>query len=474
MKNNISDNNWDNLGSKVSEYTPDEFIASDWDTMESMLNPPVAPAASLTILLKKNAPLFVSIVALSMATFVMVTSLSDKEISINNSTAATVIEVETARQNDNVTKSTVATDVSVLTNALQNEIATQESTTSVSEQPAKTETIANEETTGKNVSSSSNQTINNSKSANTSKVIESKTNNNTPANNKIYFNQIPIQKSKNLISDTTSIENDESNLIFAQSRFYNTNTENLLLNSVERNTLVGEPIPSLGIAAIDSPEFEFSAPPANKVVTNPIDKRIKFGVQFGLNNSITDYSSLRTSHLPFGGIYIKKRLSEKWEIQLGAQMKFVNNYELNRNTRVEWFTQNGRLHGFSEVEFRSTGYRSFDFPLTLNYKVNNIIQIVSGLRYSYIPSTSKYNSISNTAFGVGEPINSPFDSDSYFAHWNHDLGIVLGAKYNINRKWSADLRWNQGLRDITPDDLFGDDKTTHLNSDLQLSLTYTF
>ncbi|HAD13536.1 MAG TPA: hypothetical protein DCF33_14005, partial [Saprospirales bacterium] len=54
-----------------------------------------------------------------------------------------------------------------------------------------------------------------------------------------------------------------------------------------------------------------------------------------------------------------------------------------------------------------------------------------------------------------------------------DMGLVLGWEYRFHKHWALDLRYNQGLLDLTFDQFYRD-QSTHLNSDVQLSLRYVF
>lgn len=54
-----------------------------------------------------------------------------------------------------------------------------------------------------------------------------------------------------------------------------------------------------------------------------------------------------------------------------------------------------------------------------------------------------------------------------------DAGIVLGYGYQLYRYWGVDIRYNQGLLDLTHDNFFNNTHTL-INSDLQLTIRYVF
>ena len=45
------------------------------------------------------------------------------------------------------------------------------------------------------------------------------------------------------------------------------------------------------------------------------------------------------------------------------------------------------------------------------------------------------------------------------------FGLVLGYGYRLHQRWAVDVRYNQGLFDLTYDDFFKNTRTL-LNSDL--------
>jgi hypothetical protein len=54
-----------------------------------------------------------------------------------------------------------------------------------------------------------------------------------------------------------------------------------------------------------------------------------------------------------------------------------------------------------------------------------------------------------------------------------DMGLLVGWRYALTERLSLDVRYNQGLLDLTADNFFKN-KTNTLNSDLQLTLRARF
>ncbi len=54
-----------------------------------------------------------------------------------------------------------------------------------------------------------------------------------------------------------------------------------------------------------------------------------------------------------------------------------------------------------------------------------------------------------------------------------DAGVTLGYGYQLHRHWVMDVRYNQGLLDLTHDNFFNNSQTL-INSDLQLTFRYVF
>lgn len=229
-------------------------------------------------------------------------------------------------------------------------------------------------------------------------------------------------------------------------------------------------LPSLAIAhwAADSTApalHDFDSP--KPAIRKPADSATRFGVVLGINNSITDYGQLKTSHLPFVGVFATKRISNRWEVQLEGHFKTVNNYDLFQTFTVTEYNANG-LPTVTTLGRFYTRYQAIEFPICLKYTLNNRMGLIAGTRLSIIAA----DQIGNGIGGFLE--ESDREAFPFKGFWGSDIGLVAGAEYLLGPRWLVDLRWNQGFRDLTPDILYNGDTAIHLNADLQLSIRYFF
>jgi len=467
MKNKITDKNWDILGSKVSEYTPDEFSTNDWEAMDSILN---ANAAIGPHFLKTYIPIALS-ASILIAVFVLINTIyrdgKPTELSLEttnrkarggqqyNSTPnrgeanATMLNIEDIESNEQLEKANLenSSDRSILENKMRS------------------------------IKEVNNKAIH--KVANINLEIASLRSYNNKYSNNLSF---PISKSKKSNNDNFSpsnpialslelaVENEQSKIgANSEPSDQETGSSNTTSSSNDKVKEIKN-IPALALNTLelqyDDRSFRFN----EMISVVDVDKRVKFGLLIGLNNSITDYTALTTSHKPFFGIYAKKRLSKKWTLQLEMHYKTVDNYDLEHQFSVSYYDNLGFSNSTTAIrEFKS--YKSIDIPLTLKFRTSNKLSLVGGLRYSDLQPWLRYSRPDL------QPSFSNSSPDQGF--WRHDFCIVMGGEYQLLRHWSLALRWNQGVRDITPDNLYRDaegniDDSYHFNSDIQLSINYTF
>lgn len=220
------------------------------------------------------------------------------------------------------------------------------------------------------------------------------------------------------------------------------------------------------------PEFTgVGAAPAYQVpppATTPIrralgNKKARFGMLLGVNNSVTDYQDFTRSHYPFVGLFATKRLSERWEAQLEGHLKTVDKYDLSQSFTEYEIQRNKTLSTTTRTVFYQR-YDAVEFPMSLKYTFRNRLGLIGGVRPSFIAANRGNHSF--VFFREKDNNGLPFRG-----FWNLDIGLIAGMEYYVTPRWIMDLRWNQGLRDLTPDNLYQSD-AVHLNSDLQFSVRY--
>lgn len=465
MKNNINDNNWDILGDKVVNYIPDEYANEDWAAMEKMLYP---PTPSIFQIAKQYSLIGASIITVVTAVVLynnglfsdspgnQVESIStqvgqkidvDKDVLVIAGTSTTHNQINTLPITE---KYTIDNNVNNNSNHQQNTAPILASKTKNidSRQRGNTEVV----------------TQNTGIEKFESNVLRAQiTASNTPADNDSFIsNVIPgtanTAKVLKALPNTSSTAMNNAKSAANEILTYSTSSEIEDLNQ----------IPYLDLNPLEAKNREL--PTSDMIDTKVLDKSLRFGLQVGLNNTIVDYETLVINNTPFFGIFAKKRLSEKWEIELGAQIKYVTEYALTQRYSVTLFDN----FGFPSVEEFSVNfwkYTSLDIPLVLKYDAFDKLSLIGGLRYSNLFTQKR--ALALTTIGSDPNLNirelAPIQG-----FWRHDFGVVLGGEYHLANHWDIGLRLNLGTRDITPDNLYSDDNRNHFNSDLQLSLNYTF
>ncbi|MEO1257731.1 MAG: hypothetical protein AAFZ15_03010 [Bacteroidota bacterium] len=460
----ILNDNWDDLGKKVSAYVPDEFSPSDWEAMEKMLND--LPAKNGNQInghfYLKGFAIGLLIIAAALFVYLKINS------GLEENTTVTSVEKNVGQSNEGERKLEVVTDL-VNNNTEKNNSKNQEINNGVN-------TLENEE-------KNNSVEIKNSIAANTGNNFTDKSGENN------LLNTAAANEENNLTENygSADLATGDLNLrMAAEEKFVSEGNPDLAatgpiesINLKEEKEVVIdlEPIDLLTtveLLPLDA-EAEILGAGTESVlpVKNKFSKRTRFGVLLGLNNAIVDYEAMTTSHLPFIGFFANKKISEKLELQAEVHLKTVNNYDLRQEWENTVFGAGGSISRESAVEVYKS-YVSVDVPLVLKYATSRRIGLLGGVRFSYLgvsQNAASISSFSSTGIIAPELILSENIPDQGF--WNYDLNLILGAEYYLSSRWVADLRWNQGFRDITPDNLYNDD-AVHLNSDLQFSLRFIF
>ena len=203
-------------------------------------------------------------------------------------------------------------------------------------------------------------------------------------------------------------------------------------------------------------------------------KRVKVGVQAGASvvlakRSIADQGKLATS---IGG-FINFDLDAKNSIAIEANYKngFSEANVLARNSKSErnldqdlqdlTFAENEsyiRDHGYTEVN-NVERVHTVEIPIIYKRKLGKRNSIIAGVK----PSIMKFKNSSELTDPVFEASLDVNDGLVF------DLGLVGGIEHQINRNFSVDLRYNQGLLDIS-----SIDEVKNTNSELAFTMKYTF
>lgn len=205
--------------------------------------------------------------------------------------------------------------------------------------------------------------------------------------------------------------------------------------------------------------------------------RWSFGLKAG-----ADYQSLQTNAL-LGG-FAQFRLNRKWVLEAGLQYKRRSE---NNGSGLGISPPLGDtiyLPAFASISpyHRSiTRVHFLEAPVTLQYQIGKRLRVMGGMQVAYLRSTDQPVGIWNNEssrndleqasgdFLLAGSANTPPGATARFEQW--DLGLIAGLDYRIASHWSVDLRWQQGLRDLTPESYYQNNEVYN-NTNLQFALKW--
>lgn len=181
---------------------------------------------------------------------------------------------------------------------------------------------------------------------------------------------------------------------------------------------------------------------------------------FGANLNAVNYQPLRFSALPHLGYMWRYRLNPRTALQGEFVLKYVSGY----NWRAEFYDV--VPGGSAQVILDNKRLLYFELPLVLQRQYAPGKSWLLGIKPAATLPIAPYGSIALLNSGAPQRNYSTHEGIRYV-----DLGLVLGWEYRFARRWALDIRYDQGLLDLTIDNFY-QSNATHLNSDLQLSLRY--
>ncbi len=186
------------------------------------------------------------------------------------------------------------------------------------------------------------------------------------------------------------------------------------------------------------------------------------GWLFGAGLNSVDYRPLRLKAAPHFGYFLSRRITPRTALQGELALKFVAGYDW----RAEFYDV--VPGGSSHVILETDRLLYIELPLLLKRSRAPAHSWLLGLKPALTLPIAPYGSFSSVNSGAPVRHYSMHEGFRYL-----DLGLVLGWEYRLGRRWALDIRYNQGLFDLTADNFY-EQRETHLNSDLQVSLRYFF
>lgn len=186
------------------------------------------------------------------------------------------------------------------------------------------------------------------------------------------------------------------------------------------------------------------------------------GWLFGAGLNSVDYRPLRLKAAPHFGYFLRRRITPRTALQGELAFKFVAGYDW----RAEFYDV--VPGGSNQVILETERLLYVELPLLLQRSWAPGHSWLLGLKPALTLPIAPYGSFSIVNSGAPRRDYSMHEGFRYL-----DLGLVLGWEYRPGRRWAFDIRYNQGLFDLTKDNFY-DQRETHLNSDIQVSLRYFF
>ncbi len=211
--------------------------------------------------------------------------------------------------------------------------------------------------------------------------------------------------------------------------------------------------------------------PADSVA--PVHRAAGIGVLAGAHLSIMDQQDFRTAPGPVLGLYFYRDLSTSTTIQIELHGKIVPKQNLKAEFIDTLVTPGGI--GTSRVELLARTIRYLEIPVLVRLRRDRSAHwtFFTGIRPSWNHIKDVTGSSYSTTSHSGVTANDYKDLNIRQGIHRFGLGLTAGCAYALSRHLRLDLRYTQGLFDLTADNFFKNNSNT-LNSDLQLTLRANF
>jgi hypothetical protein len=235
-----------------------------------------------------------------------------------------------------------------------------------------------------------------------------------------------------------------------------------LLRLPSPNTLLA--LPALPPTPLAEPQAELAAEPAAPVK--------KSGLHFGLKAGL-DAQPRQTTGLI--GLFARYRLSGRWALQLEPQYKLRSD-NLGRGLALDASKEQTTFYPTvaqsSQRSVSITRLHFVELPLTALYQVHPKLQFLGGGQLVHIRNAFRSaNYESRAAADLAYSAESSTEANRFPGILRWDAGLIIGVDYQLHPALSVDLRYVQGLYDLTNDAFFLEEDD-YLNSSLQLSIKW--
>lgn len=188
-------------------------------------------------------------------------------------------------------------------------------------------------------------------------------------------------------------------------------------------------------------------------------RQLEHGILAGLNAHTAAAKPFGLSVLPHAGYFVSYRITPRSSLEVEAIAKYVAGYRM----------------GGSQLALSPSGSLT-DPPKTLDFdlffmELPVLFKHHTGTQHAWLLGLKPGVTLPRFA-AVSEADMDNFESVSQSDRdgiRRFDLGITLGWEWQIARSWALDLRYNQGLTDLSRNTVHLNN-SRHLNSGLQLSV----
>lgn len=204
--------------------------------------------------------------------------------------------------------------------------------------------------------------------------------------------------------------------------------------------------------------------PANPVL--PMPKRWSFGLLAGGRMALPDWPMEATSFGGLAGGFVQFDLTPHWSIrtELAAKLLNRNLQRTDSDVLLDEFGASIKV----DQSAQTNGLLFVEMPILAVLRRGRS-EFFAGPKLALIQVRNDANSLAVTGSAFTE-INQ-YDIPDGVRRF--DAGVTLGYGYQLLRHWGVDIRYNQGLLDLTHDNFFNNSQTL-INSDLQLTMRYVF
>ncbi|MCC7467418.1 MAG: PorT family protein [Saprospiraceae bacterium] len=188
-------------------------------------------------------------------------------------------------------------------------------------------------------------------------------------------------------------------------------------------------------------------------------RRLEHGILAGLNAHAASAKSFGLGVMPHAGYFLSYPVASRTSLQVEAIARYVAGYRIGSSQQA--VSPSGNLTD----PVRALNFDMFflEFPVLIKHHTGSGHAWFAGLKPGL--GMPRFEANENTTA-------DDFETQEQSARTGiqrFDIGVTLGWEWQFARRWALDLRYNQGLKDLS-DNRYFLDNIRHRNSGLQVSV----